>query len=61
MLLWKCIVSYISSLEEKLLKMEAVKEKFNNLTKGKWHVLYNLKNGKTILIKGADKGSAVII
>ena len=50
---------YLSSLEEKILKIE--KDKFNNLTKGEWDALYNLKNDKTIMIKGADKGAAVVV
>ena len=52
---------YLSSLEEKLLKIEVPKEKFNNLTKGERDALYNLKNDKTIVIKDADKGSAVVV
>ena len=36
------------------------KDKFNNLTKG-WDALYNLKNDKTIVVKGADKGYAVAV
>ena len=52
---------YLSSLEEKLLKTEVPKDKFNNLTRGEWDALYNLKNDKTIVIKGADKGSAVVV
>ena len=52
---------YLSSLEEKLLKIEVPKDKFNNLTKGERDALYNLKNDKTIVIKGADKGSAVAV
>ena len=51
----------MSSLEEKPLKIEVPKDKFNNLTKGEWDALYNLKNDKTIVIKGADKGSAVVV
>ena len=37
------------------------KDKFNNLTKRERDALYNLKNDKTIVIKGADKGSAVVV
>ena len=51
----------MSSLEEKSLKIEVPKDKFNNLTKGERDALYNLKNDKTIVIKGADKGSAVVV
>ena len=52
---------YLSCLEEKLLKIEVPKDKFNNVTKGERDALYNLKNDKTIVIKGADKGSAVVL
>ena len=52
---------YLSSLEEKLLKTEVPKDKFNNLTRGEWDALYNLKNDKTIVIKGADKGSVMMM
>ena len=38
-----------------------LKDKFNNLTKWEWYVFYNLKSDKTIVIKGADKGSAVAV
>ena len=51
----------MSSLEEKSLKIEVPKDKFNNLTKGERDALYYLKNDKTIVIKGADKGSAVVV
>ena len=46
------------------IKIEVPKgkfNKFNNLTKQEWHVLHNLKNDKTIVIKGADNGSAVLV
>ena len=52
---------YLSSLEEKLLKVEVPKDKLNNLTKGERDAFYNIKNDKTIVIKGADKGSAVVV
>ena len=52
---------YLSSLVEKLLKTEVPKDKFNNLTKRERDALYNLKNDKTIVIKGADKGWAVVV
>ena len=49
----------MSSLEEKILKLEIPKDKFNNFTKGERDTLYILKNDKTIVIKGADKGTSV--
>ena len=50
---------YLSSLEEKLMKVEVSKDKFNNLTKSEQKALYDLKYDKSIVIKSADKGSAV--
>ena len=40
---------YLSSLEEKLLKIKVPKDKFNKLTKGEWDAFYNLKIDKSIL------------
>ena len=39
--------------------LEVLKDKFNKLTKGERNSLHNLKNDKTVVIKGADKVSAV--
>ena len=55
------IEMYLSSLEKKLLKIEVPKDKFNNLTKGEGDALYNLDNDKAIVVKGADKGWAVVV
>ena len=33
----------------------------NNLTNSKWKVLYDIKNGKRIMMKSADKSSAVVV
>ena len=33
----------------------------NNLTNSEWKVLYDIKNGKRIVIKSADKSSAVVV
>ena len=52
---------YLSSLEEKLLKIEVPQDKFNNLTERERDTLYNLKDNKTIVIKGADKDSVVVV
>ena len=52
---------YLSSLEEKLMKVEVPKDKFNNLTNSERKALYDLKNDKSIVIKSADKGSAVVV
>ena len=48
---------YISSLEEKLMKIEIPKDKCNNLTSKERQALYD----KNIVIKGAGKGSAVVV
>ena len=52
---------YLSSLEEKLMKVEVPKDKFNNLTNSERKALYDLKNDRSIVIKSADKGSAVVV
>ena len=36
-------------------------ERCDNLTQGEWDALYNLKNDKTIVMAGADNGSAVVV
>ena len=52
---------YISSLEEKLMKIWIPKDKYVNLTSKEQQALYDLKNDKNIVIKkGPDKGSAVV-
>ena len=51
---------YLSSLEEKLMNIEIPQSKYNNLTREERSALYNLKNDKNIVIKSADKGSAVV-
>ena len=52
---------YLSSLEEKLMNIEIPQNKYNNLTREERSALYNLKNDKNIIIKSADKGSAVVV
>ena len=51
---------YMSGLKEKLMKTEIPKDKYNYLTIKERQALYDLKNDKNIVIKGADKGSAVV-
>ena len=53
--------TYLSSLEEKLLDIDIPKDKFNNLSKEERDILYSLKNDNTIVIKDADKSSAVVV
>ena len=52
---------YMNSLEEKLMKIEIPKDKYNNLTSKERQALHDLKNDKNIVIKGADKGSEVVV
>ena len=44
---------YLSSLEEKLMKVEVPKDKFNNLTISELKALYDLKDDENIEIKSA--------
>ena len=43
------------------MSTEIPKDKYNNLTWEEWGALFDLKNDKTIVIKGANKGSAVVV
>ena len=52
---------YLSSLEEKLMKVEVPKDKFNNLTISELKALYDLKDDENIEIKSADKSVAVVV
>ena len=53
--------TYISSLEDNLLDIDIPKDTFNNLSKEERDALHSLKNDNTIVIKGTDKGSAVVV
>ena len=55
------IETYLSFLEEKLLDIDIPKDKFNNLREEERDALYFLKNDNTIVVKGADKGSGVVV
>ena len=55
------IETYLSSLEVRLLDIDISCKRFNNLTKEGRNALYNLRDDPTIIIKGADKGSAVVV
>ena len=48
-----------TSQEEKLMSIEIPKEKYHNLTREERGALFDLKNDKTIAVKGANKGLAV--
>ena len=50
-----------SQTEEKLLSLTEIKLTYYNLTRAEQEAMYNLKNDQSIVIKEADKGSAVVI
>ena len=52
---------YMSNLEEKLMKIEIPKDKYDSLTSKERQALYDLKNDKNIVIKSADKESAIMV
>ena len=43
------------------MKIEIPKDKYNNINSNERQPLYDLKNGKNVVIKGANKGSAVVV
>ena len=55
------IETYLSCLEERLLDIEIPPKRFNNLTKEEREALYSLKDDRSIIIKGADKDSVVVV
>ena len=55
------IETYLSSLKEKLLDIDILMDKFNNLSKKERNALHSLKNDNTIVIEGADKGSGIAV
>ena len=55
------IETYLSCLEERLLNTEIPPKRFNNLTKEEREALYSLKDDRSIIIKGADKDSVVVV
>ena len=52
---------YLSHVEEKLLSYTEIKHFYYNLTREERQAMYNLKSDQSIVIKEADKGSAVVI
>ena len=52
---------YLSSLKEKLMKVEVPKDKFINLTNSERKALYDLKDDENIEIKSADNSAAAIV
>ena len=55
------IETYLSYLEERFLDIETPSKRFNNLTNEEREALYSLKDDTSIIIKGADKGSVVVV
>ena len=55
------IETYLSCLEERLLDIEIPSKRYNNLTEGELDALYNLKDDPSIIIKGVDKSSVVVV
>ena len=54
------IETYVSCLKERILDLDISSERFNILTREERNLLLNLRDDPTIIIKGADKGSAVV-
>ena len=55
------IEPYLSSLDEKLMKVEVPKDKFNSLTNSEQKALYDPEHDKSTVNKSADQGSAVVV
>ena len=53
--------TYLSYFEERLLDIEIPSKRYNNLTKEERDALYSLRDDSTIITKGADKGSVVVV
>ena len=54
------IEMYLNRLEEEILSLDE-KISYSNLTKGERNTLYLLRDDLSIIIKEADKGSAVVV
>ena len=48
-------------MEERLLDIEILSKRYNNLTKDEREVIYSLKDDPSIIIKETDKGSVVVV
>ena len=55
------IEAYLSCLEERLLDIEILSKRYNNLTKEERDAFYSLRDDSAIVIKGADKGSVGVV
>ena len=61
LILAKKMQQLMSTLEEKLMNIEIPPNKYNNLTREERSTLYKLKNDRNIVIKRADKNSAIVV
>ena len=52
---------YLGSLKEKLMSIKIPINKYNNIKQEEREALFNLKNNKTLVIKGADKWLVVVV
>ena len=55
------IETYLSCLEERLLDIEIPSTTFYNLTKEEREALYSLKDDCSLIMKGAEKNSVVVV
>ena len=55
------IETYLSRLEERILDIEIPSKKYLNITKEERDALCSLRNDSTIIIKGAEKSSVVVV
>ena len=55
------IDTYLSYLVERLLDIRIPSRIFNSLTKEELEALYSFKDDPSIIIKGADKDSVVVV
>ena len=53
--------SYLSALERELLAIPTEGKSYNNLSQSEISALSDLKRDRNIVIKGVDKGSAVVV
>ena len=56
-----CVELLLSKMEHELFSFLPGKPQSYNLTKEKWQALKYLKEGRSIIIKPADKGSCVVV
>ena len=53
--------TYLSFFEERLLDIEILSKRFNNLTKDEGNAMYSVKDNKSIIIICAEKGVTAIV